>query len=60
MATDSSGKDVEGALEGIDEGRRDALRRIVRGTVYAAPVVASFAIDGLTVTPAMAAAGNLS
>jgi hypothetical protein len=45
---------LEQALETVDPTRREALRKIVRASVFAAPVVASFAVDGLTVSPAMA------
>jgi hypothetical protein len=60
MDSDSRKSEAEGNLEGIDEGRREMLRRIVKGSVYAAPVVASFAIDGLTVSPALAGVSNFS
>ena len=45
---------MERALETIDESRRAALRKLVVGAVFVAPVVASFAINGLTVGPAHA------
>lgn len=40
---------VDSALESIDESKRDTLRRLVTG-VFVAPVVASFAMSGLTTT----------
>ena len=49
---------LEESLESIDESKRQILRAMVRGSVYAVPVVASFAIDGLTVNPALADAVN--
>jgi hypothetical protein len=45
---------MERALQTVDAGRRAALRNLVVGAVFVAPVVASFAIDGLTVGPAYA------
>jgi hypothetical protein len=45
---------LEQALETIDHSRRDALRKLVTTTAFAIPVVVSFAIDGLTVSPALA------
>jgi hypothetical protein len=49
---------LEQALDTVDPSRRDALRKIVRASVFAVPVVASFAVDGLTVSPAMAGANS--
>ena len=46
----------ERALETIDENKRAALRQLVAGAVFVAPVVASFAINGLTVSAAHATA----
>ena len=51
---------VEAALDRVDEGKRSALRKIVLGTAFAAPVVASFAINGMMVTPAMAVSSSNS
>lgn len=45
---------VETALERVDEAKRSSLRKIVLGTAFVAPVVASFAVNGMMVTPAMA------
>jgi hypothetical protein len=47
---------LEQALETVDEGKRDSLRKLVAGAVFVAPVVASFAINGLTVSAAHATA----
>lgn len=49
---------LDQALETVDQSRRAALRKLVTTTAFAVPVVASFAINGLTVNPAMAAGGN--
>jgi hypothetical protein len=51
---DDEAERMERALETIDESKRDSLRKIVAGAVFVAPVVASFAINGLTVGSAFA------
>ena len=45
---------LERALETIDAGKRDSMRKLVIGAAFVAPVVASFAIEGMMVSPAMA------
>jgi hypothetical protein len=53
--TDSSGGDrIDAALDRVDEAKRSSLRKIVLGSAFVAPAVASFAINGMMVTPAMA------
>ncbi len=37
---------LEEQLESVDEERRSAIRKIVMGAAYVAPVVASFAMQG--------------
>ena len=59
MTEKSESERLEQALETVDQGRRAALRKLVTTTAFAAPVVVSFAINGLTVNPALAA-GNAS
>ena len=59
MTEKSESERLEQALETVDQGRRDALRKLVTTTAFAAPVVVSFTINGLTVNPALAA-GNAS
>ncbi len=59
MSEKNESERLEQALETVDQGRRDALRKLVTTTAFAAPVVVSFAINGLTVSPALAA-GNVS
>jgi hypothetical protein len=49
---------IEASLESIDEAKRRTLRAMIRGSAFAVPVVTSFAIDGLTVSPAMATTVN--
>jgi endosialidase-like protein len=44
---------IEAALESVDEGKRSALRRLIGGG-FATPIVASFAMSGLTVDEAAA------
>jgi hypothetical protein len=39
---------IDRVLQRVEPGRREALRKILAGTaIYAAPVVASFSIEGL-------------
>ncbi len=49
---------MEQALESVDENKRAALCNLVVGAVFVAPVVASFAINGLTVGPAYAVSNS--
>jgi hypothetical protein len=51
---------VDEALDGLDQDKRDTLRRLVRGTTFAAPVVASFAMQGISINPAHAQPGSSS
>lgn len=51
-------KDLDRALEGFDAGRRSFLRKVVLTTAFVAPLVSSFAIDGMLVSKALAS--NLS
>jgi hypothetical protein len=54
----SSNDRLEAAMEAIDESKRASLRRMVVATTFVAPVVASFAIDGMMVSSALAKAVN--
>jgi hypothetical protein len=45
---------VDKALTSIDEAKRATLKRMITGAVYVAPVVTSFAIDGMMVSSAKA------
>lgn len=58
MSEQNEQERLERALETIDLGRRDAMRKMVIGTVFVVPIVASFSIDGLTVSPALAASNS--
>jgi hypothetical protein len=49
---------IDDALAGVDEAKRATLTRLLTGTAFVAPIVASFAIDGLTISKAQAAIGN--
>ena len=44
--------EVERALSGIDESKRRTLIRLLRGAAFVVPVVASFSMDGLTISNA--------
>jgi hypothetical protein len=46
------------AFAGIDEAKRATLTRLVTGTAFVAPLVASFAMDGLSISKAYAANGS--
>jgi hypothetical protein len=51
---------IEAALEGLDQNKRRTLRRLMGGTAFIGPVVASFAMQGMSIRPADAQAGNSS
>lgn len=55
MSDSNSG--IDEALRGLDEERRQSLRRLVLKGAFVTPVVVSFAMAGLTVEAA-AASGN--
>ena len=44
------------ALDGLDAAKRETLNRLVTGGAFAAPIVASFTMQGLAIRPAHAAA----
>jgi uncharacterized membrane protein len=46
------------ALAGVDEAKRATLTRLLTGSAFVAPIVASFAIDGLTISKAQATVAN--
>ena len=58
MAEKNENERLEQALDTVDTGRREALRQLVKTTAFVVPVVVSFAIDGLTVSPALASGLN--
>lgn len=49
---------LDDALETVDISRREALRKLVTTTAFVAPLVVSFAVNGLTVSPALASHTN--
>jgi hypothetical protein len=53
-------KNVDSALEGLDEQRRETLKRLIRGGAFVGPVVASFAMQGISIRPAHAASSSIS
>jgi hypothetical protein len=54
----SDGKKIDDALAGVDDAKRATLTRLLTGTAFVAPIVASFAMDGLTVSKAQAVPPN--
>lgn len=52
---DDSDIKVSQALDGVDGAKRDTLRRLVVKGAFVAPIVASFAMSGLTIDRAAAA-----
>jgi hypothetical protein len=40
------------ALEGLDEKKRETLTKLVSGGAFVAPIVASFAMQGIAIRPA--------
>jgi hypothetical protein len=51
-------KKINDALAGVDAGKRETLTRLITGTAFVAPIVASFAMDGLTISKAQASTAN--
>lgn len=49
---------VREALEGLDQSKRETLSRLIGGSAFVAPVVASFAMQGLAIRPAAAQPGS--
>jgi hypothetical protein len=43
-------KTPDEALDGIDESKRRTLTRLALGAAFVTPIVASFSIDGLTIS----------
>ena len=46
------------ALEAVDSSKRATLDSLVKGAAFTAPVVASFAMDGLVISKAYAQVAN--
>jgi hypothetical protein len=54
------GADVDPELLAhVDEAKRSSLRKLVIGTAYAVPAIASFALSGLPATEAHAYTSNV-
>jgi hypothetical protein len=55
---------IRQALDGLDQGKRETFTRLISGSASVAPVVASFAMQGLAIRPAEAGSsaggGNIS
>ena len=51
---------VEKALEGLDREKRKTLTRLIGGSAFVAPIVASFAMQGIAIRAAHAQAGSSS
>ncbi|HLH96352.1 MAG TPA: tail fiber domain-containing protein [Xanthobacteraceae bacterium] len=49
---------MNSALAGVDARKRAALTRLLAGTAFVAPVVASYAIDALSISKARAVTAN--
>lgn len=56
--SDASKKDLDDSLDGVSEDRRQFLRKVVKTTAFTAPIIASFAVDGMMINSATA--GHLS
>ena len=52
--TDPVGK----SIDHIDASKRESLDKMIKGAAFVAPIVASFAMDGLVVSRAQAQASN--
>jgi hypothetical protein len=48
------------ALEGLDQSKRETLTRLITGSAFVAPVVVSFAMQGISIRPAHAQVGSSS
>jgi len=51
---------VETALEGLDQNKRRTLRRLIGSSAFVGPVVASFAMQGISIQPAHASVASSS
>ena len=48
----------EDALRGVDESKRRTLMRLGLGAAFVTPIVASFSLDGLTISKVHAQTAN--
>jgi hypothetical protein len=49
-----SDEKLDTLLEKIDADKRDTLKKLILGTAFVVPLIASFPIDGLTIDRAFA------
>ena len=54
----SENQKMDTALADLDAAKRATLGRLITGTAFVVPIVASYALDGLTISKAQAQAGN--
>jgi hypothetical protein len=47
-------RNIEEAVAGLDEGKRETLKRLARGGAFVGPIVAAFAMQGIAIKPAHA------
>jgi hypothetical protein len=47
------------ALDGLDESKRQTLRRLITSSAFVVPAVTSFAMQSLAIRPAEAASSGL-
>jgi hypothetical protein len=52
-------RNLREALDGLDQSKRETLTKLIRGSAFIAPVVASFAMQGLAIRPAEAASSAI-
>ena len=53
-----SDEKLDALLEKVDADKRSTLKKLILGSAFIAPLIASFPIDGLTIDRALAQAGN--
>lgn len=51
---------LDALLDKVDVEKRAMLKRLILGTAFVVPVVASYPIDGLTIDSALSMSGNAS
>jgi hypothetical protein len=49
---------IDALLEKVDADKRATLKRLILGTAFVVPLIASFPIDGLTIDRALTQAAN--
>jgi hypothetical protein len=49
---------IDALLEKVDADKRATLKRLILGTAFVVPLIASFPIDGLTIDRALAQTAN--